>query len=220
MSIMEINKTFIFSITTRCEEDIHTQLPINCVKSIREFYPDSEIVIVDSNSPNRNHIPILIEMGCIISDFNNINYEAGSIWDTFNKFNRDIYIFLQDSMVLLGNIDEFINKELTVIGGIIPNWEGCNMTHVDWVRNNIVKSDYSFLENGFNILQYNSMIVSREILDKFKSKNLDKILPINKTGSCGMERIFGIALLLDGHTINENIKLPENLIQKTWINRQ
>jgi hypothetical protein len=215
-----INKSLIFSISTRCENELHTQLPINCVKSILNFYPDAEIVIVDSCSPNKTHIPVLKDLGCIISDLDNVNYEAGAMWDTFSKFDRDYYIFLQDSMVLLGNIDEFINNEVTSVGNLIPNWEGCEPFHIEWVRDNINKSEYYFLETGFNILQYNSMIVSKNILNKFKSKNLDKILPINKIGSCGMERIFGISLQLEGYPINENSLLPKHLIQKTWTHRQ
>jgi len=217
---MKTNKDFIFSISTRCETDAHTQLSINCVKNIRNFYPDSEIFIVDSNSPIKNHIEPLKEMGCVISDLENINYESGAMWDTYNKFEKDSYIFLQDSILLLNNIDEYIKKDVSIFGRIYSNWAGCGQEHIDWINQNLLNSNYSIPEQGFNLVEWNSFIVSREILNKFKQKNLDKIKPTNKVGSCGMERILGIALNSEGYIINDEIRIPENFYQKTHIYRQ
>ena len=216
------NNNFIFSICTRCENETHIQIPINCVTSIRKFYPDSEIYIVDSNSPIKSHIPILKEMGCMISDLENTNYESGAMWDTYNKIEKDKYILLQDSHILLGNIDEFINKDVSILGEVIYNWDGCSQENIDWIVSNILNSDYRLenLTDGFKLVQYNSFIVSRDILSKFKNKNLDKILPINKIGSCGMERILGIALTLEGHPIHQGMQVSRNLIEKILMNRQ
>lgn len=213
---------FIFSISTACQNEDHCEIPINCVKSIRNFYPNSEIYIVDSNSSEKSHIPILKKMGCIISDLNNLNYEAGAMWDTFDKIKRDKYIFLQDSILLLGNIDEFINKDVAIFGNMYSNWYGCSQVHIDWIVSNILNSDYRLenLTNGFNLVQYNSFIISQEILNKFKNKNLHKILPINKIGSCGMERILGIALTLEGYPIHQEMQVHRHLLQKTLIYRQ
>jgi hypothetical protein len=212
-------KNIIFSISTRCENESHTSLALNCVKSIKKYYPDSEIVVVDSNSPDKSHIDKLKEYDCIISDLKNVNYEAGAIWDTYNKFNKKTYVFLQDSMVLLGNIDEFLVKDYVVLGNIYSNWFGCDDRTIKWIKENVSKTKYQTAPENFNMVQYNSMIISRDILDKFKSKNLDKILPIDKVGSSGMERIFGIALTLEGHPISKETQLPQNLINKTWIRR-
>jgi hypothetical protein len=219
---VETNNDFVFSISTRCENDSHTQIPINCVRSIRNHYPNSDIFIVDSNSPVKTHINDLKEMGCIISELENLNYESGAMWETYNKIKKDKYIFLQDSILLLGNIDEFIKKDVAIFGNLISNWEGCGQEHIEWIHQNILNSDYRLenLSNGFNLVQYNSFIVSRNILNKFKDKNLDKILPLNKIGSCGMERILGIALSLEGYPINEEIQVHRNLIQKTLTYRQ
>jgi hypothetical protein len=213
-------KSFVFSISTRCEDENHCQIPINCVKSIRTFYPDADIFVVDSNSPIKNHIEPLKEMGCLISDLKNINYESGAMWDTYNKIEKDSYVFLQDSILLLGNIDDYINEELSIFGRIYPNWIYCGQHHIDWVNENMLKTDYPPIKEDFNIVEWNSFIVSRKILNKFKDKNLDKILPTNKIGSCGMERILGIALNFEGYTISEDIRIPENLYKKTFTYRQ
>jgi hypothetical protein len=219
---METKNDIIFSISTKCENEKHCQIPINCVESIRKFYPESDIYIVDSNSPIKSHISILEKMGCQISELNNLNYEAGAMWDTFTKIDKKKYIFLQDSTLLLGNIDEFIAKDMAVFGNIISNWDGCGQHHINWIKENILKSDYRLedLKNGFKLVQYNCFIVSKEILIKFKNKNLDKIQPINKVGSCGMERILGIALTLEGYPIHNEIKVPNNLFLKKLTYRQ
>jgi hypothetical protein len=215
-----MNKSFIFSISTRCETETHCTLPIDCVKNIQTHYPDCEIVIVDSNSPSNSHLNTLNNMGCTISDLINVNYEAGAIWDTFSKYDRDYYIFLQDSMLLLGNIDFCFEKEVTMVGDIHHSWSGCENQHIDWIKENISLSNYGLFDENFYILQYNSMIVSKNLMLKFKSNNLDKILPINKIGSCGTERTFGIALSYEGFPADASIQLPQHLIKKTWMNRQ
>lgn len=217
-----LNNNFIFSVSTRCENESHCEIPINCVLSIRKFYPDSEIYIVDSDSPILSHISTLKDMGCQISDLKNINYESGAMWDTFKNKEKDKYIFLQDSISLLGNIDDFISKDVSVFGNIYSEWYGCGIEHIEWIKNNITNSDYRLedIVNGFNIVQYNSFIVSKEILKKFKNKKLDKIQPTNKIGSCGMERILGIALTLEGYHINHEIQISSHLVNKKLTYRQ
>lgn len=220
MSEHPSDKKFIFSICTRCENDSQTKLPIDCVKHIKFFYPHADIAVVDSDSPVQSHISKLKEMGCFISDIKNNNYEAGAIWDTYSKYDRDAYVFLQDSMLLLGTIDKYLYNDITVIGDMSHNWSYCNEHHINWARENITKSNYTFMEEGFRLVQYNSMIISKKLMSKFKSKNLDKVLPNSKIGSCSMERIFGIALTLEGYEINEKIHLPKYLIQKLSVQRQ
>ena len=210
----------VFSISTRCETKSHCQLPIACVLSIKNIYPDSKIVIVDSNSPEKSHIPELINLGCEISDLENINYETGAMWDTFEKVKKQRYVFLQDSMLLLGNIDPFLQKEFTSLGDIHYNWYGAGDRHIDWVRNNIKLSDYLFMETGFSILQYNSMIISDSLLEKMKLKKLNKVLPVNKVGSCGMERLLGMVLSQEGFPISDSNQLPQTLIKKICMDRQ
>jgi hypothetical protein len=213
------NPNYIFGISTRCENEEQSNLPITCVKSIREFYPDADIFIVDSDSPVNYHIEPLLELGCIISNKKNHNYEAGMIWETYLKFNRDVYIFMQDSMILKGNIDEYFTKDVTVIGEIYAGSYGNGEPVQNWIVENIEKTEYDLIDN-YNMVQYNSMIIQKNVMDKLKTKKLDTALPTNKYGSCGMERLFGIALTHEGYHISESIQLRQNLIHKSWINRQ
>ena len=212
----------VFSICSRCETIDHINSLYNCVNSIRKFYNDADIVIVDSNSPNKNHLDTLRNDNCFISDICNTNYEAGAIWDTFKNYNKNTYIFLQDSMILLENIDEYLNSDITILGGIYRNWEsaGIDSEFANWSRQNMTYSDYKHLDSGFTIVQYNSMIISKSLLQKLKDNKLDLVLPTNKIGSCATERTFGIALAQEGYTDLAKCQLPQNLIYKQWLNRQ
>jgi hypothetical protein len=210
----------VFSICTRSETKEHSKLPIECVKSIKAIYPEAEIFIVDSNSLYREHFSKLIELGCTISDLENLNYEAGAIWETFRKVDKSKYVFMQDSMVLLENIDEYLEKKFVTFGGIHANWILTTDQIYNWGKEKIQLSDYSFMDDGFNILQYSSMIISRDLLSKMKAKNFDKVLPTNKIGSYAMERLFGIVLKQEGIEISCENELPHTRIKKIWMDRQ
>jgi hypothetical protein len=212
----------IFSICSRCENIEHVNALYRCVNSIRKFYTDAEIVIVDSNSPSREHLIDLQTNNCFISELRNINYEAGAIWDTFKSYDKEIYVFLQDSMELLENIDDYLHSEIVVLGGIYRDWESAGVISEfsDWSRQNIINSDYIHLDSGFTIVQFNSMIINKQLLQKLKDKKLDLVLPTNKVSSCSMERVFGIALAQEGYEDLAKHQLPQNLIHKQWMNRQ
>ena len=212
----------IFSICSRCENANHVAALYKCVDSIRKFYSEVDIAIVDSNSPSRDHLTELQSKNCFISELRNTNYEAGAIWDTFKLHDKEIYVFMQDSMELLSNIDDFLNSDIVILGGIYRDWEAAGVVSEfsDWSRQNIINSEYNHLDGGFTIVQFNSMIISKSLLQKLKDKKLDLVLPTNKVSSCSMERILGIALAQEGYPDLAKYQLPQNLIYKQWMNRQ
>lgn len=72
------------------------------------------------------------------------------------------------------------------------------------------------------------MAINRVVLDKLHNAGLSSILPMNKSQQMTMERIFGIALGLEGYDISENSllgntyseKVQREFLVKIYLNRK
>jgi hypothetical protein len=214
------NDSILFSIVSKCTEEIHQKSIISSVKSIRKYYPKSEIVIIDSNSTLKNHFKILKLYKCVVEDIENINYEFGAMWYVYEKYLRECYFFMQDSMILKSPIDQYLDQEICVIN-FLDGWENSQEEHKNWAKTVLKDTDYSYVEENFKMVQYQSFIIKRHVLDKLKDKKLNLIKPIIKSHSEAIERIIGIALTEDGYFNNpKNLNTLEDVVEKTWYNRQ
>jgi hypothetical protein len=214
------NKEILFSIVSKCTEEIHQKSIISSVRSIRKYYPKAEIVVVDSDSQLKSHFRILKLYGCTIEDIGNTNYEFGAMWYVYEKYPRECYFFLQDSMILKTPIDQYLDQEICVIN-FFDGWENSKEEHKNWAKEVLKDTDYSYVEEDFKMVQYQSFIIKRYILDKLKDKKLNLIKPIIKNHSEAMERIIGIALTEDGYFNNpKNLNTLEDVVEKVWYNRQ
>ena len=85
---------------------------ISSVEKIKKFHPNSQIIIVDANSPNKDYIDLVKAMdnSIIIEDIKNNNYEPGGIVYAFKKYKNffDSFFFLQDSVLINNKIDEIL----------------------------------------------------------------------------------------------------------------
>jgi len=207
----------IFSITCRCINSVNKQDIIKCVKSIKTFHPDTRIVVVDSDSPDKSYFSEVEALGVIIADIKNKNYETGGIWHTFNNYTDDVYVFLQDSMVLNKSLSEYMGSDLRIIN-FYEGWKDGKPEEKAWSRQQMENTEYEYQESNFKMLQYNSFLASRNTLIKLQAKKLDRILPTEKAHAQAMERIFGMALSQEG--LMENALLPANTITKIWRQRK
>ena len=83
------------------------------IESIKKFQPDEKIVVVDSDSENKEYFKD-IKNECIIEDIKNVNYLEGALWYCYEKYkNEDFFYLLQDSMILKRNIEELKKNEIT-----------------------------------------------------------------------------------------------------------
>lgn len=209
----------IFSIVCRCEKEINKQDIINVVKSIRHFHPIELIVIIDSNSPDKSYFDDLKDVFNLkIEDIGNDGYETGAMWYVYEKYVSDTYFFMQDSMELKKSLNEYMSDDVRVINTYV-DWKAGKPEEKEFAKLNMLKSDYEYKENNFAMLQFNSLLVKRHVLDKLKQKNFHKIIPYDKVGSCAMERILGMALTDDGHDLKNKLFKP-GTIEKIWRNRQ
>jgi hypothetical protein len=97
----------------------------------------------------------------------------------------------------------------------------------EWVKKEIQKTSY-WIPDFFPALFGPMMCVKKSILDKFYAHGLSSILPKNKNQQMAMERIFGIAFLLEGYNIKANslqgdyysAKLDSSRLDKKILQRQ
>ena len=211
----------IFSIVTKCDSRDDLKFFAECFDSIRQFYPDDEIVIVDSDSKLTLHYEHFRSLKNVhVLEIKNKNYETGAIWSVYEKFDRDTYIFMQDSMRIVSSLDTFFGNEIVYFSDYYGWHDPTDVEHL-WAQEKMKLCDYGYIKKDYDykMLQFNSMICKRTVLDKLKSKKLDLILPTNKNESQAMERVFGMALHHEGYDVDFK-NLTSEQIHKEFRKRQ
>ena len=210
------NIDLLFGFPCRCLDEGSKKSIIKVVKSIRNHHPLAPIVLVDSNSTDKSYFDEVKKFGNVfIEDVNNSGYEAGAVWHIYENYIADVYVFLQDTLELRRSLTEFSSQRL----GVFVSHEGSGWLYADqrdmqFARTELLKTEYHHDYDDFRIVQYNAFLAGREIMDKFKDKHLDKVIPWDKFGSSAMERIWGIALAQEGYEI-EKYLLPDYTVYKT-----
>jgi hypothetical protein len=222
----------IFSIVSKCESDIHKTDLFCCIDSIQKFHPNDKIVVVDSCSSDKSHFSDLEMKNVIVCDISNKNYEAGGMWYVYENFHDEKYVFLQDSMYLTDSIEKYEILDFKPIN-FCNDWEHTKPVHRIWVREKLKTTKYKYLDDGFKMIQFNSFLISRNVLDILHQNGISNILPTNKSESEAMERLLGIVFTHENLTNvnpfytnsdcvspNTNIELIKTEIVKKWRNRK
>lgn len=95
-----INKSYIMNKTNLCV--ICTKNPnevlLNTINGIKRFYPEFDIVVVDSDSTNMEGFKAL-PSDVTVEFIKNKNWELGAWTYAYNKYNNyKVYMFLQDGL--------------------------------------------------------------------------------------------------------------------------
>ena len=168
-----------------------------CVEGIHNNYPDSDIIIVDSNSENTDYINELqAQYGYKIkSIMNNSAYEWGAYIKAHAQFKHkyDIIFCIQDSLIIKSQIplNGLDNKTVLVFENISNDFgtdSGCQNF-----------CDFAALEGysgmgGPLMCVWNSFIVTNDAINKMiDSKFFQSVKgPDTKAGSRFWERAWGI----------------------------
>jgi len=188
----------------------------DCVRSIKEVYGDSaEIIVIDSDSEDKSYFSVLRDLGVVVDDAVNHHYTSGAIWYAFEKYVRDSYCFLHDSMTVKEKIDDYAKSDITSIryfnsgrffreygGGLYPGEFGFDsVEQFKWVNEQFrLHTSYSIPER-FTGLYGSTSVCKRETLERLHKEGFSKVLPTNKHQDQGMERAWGIALTLGGYDL-------------------
>jgi hypothetical protein len=172
----------------------------NNISSLRRFYKDEKIVVIDSNSSDYSEYERIKQdfTNIDIHYIKNINYEYGAWKIGYDMYpNYDVYMCIQDSIIIKNYIN--LNTITDNDAFIFYNYSGF------FAHMNIKPLAKTLLENSN--LEYNDIIDKEFILATHSSfivtnnriKDIFLTLknpPTDKDGSCSYERIFGLYFIL------------------------
>ena len=104
----------MFVIPVKFQE--HCAYILDLIPQIRGFHPHEKIVVVDSDSENRDYMSAIEGPNVEILDVHNKNYQFGAYWTAFKKFpDEPYYFFLHDSMKVKAPLDYLKKQDLHLI---------------------------------------------------------------------------------------------------------
>lgn len=193
-----------------CKYSKEVPIIFNCLESIRRYHPEDDIFIVDSNSDDKSYFKkARDEYGATVLDVNNNNYLTGAIWHVYRNHKRDFYYCIHDSVELLDNLDNLKQNDVSPMM-YHKHWEWprdpkLNKRTSSWSKEQIeTKTNLSFKEHGFYILQGAILCCKRRVLSELAAHGFNNILPSNKYQEECTERLWGLALGEIGY--NEQIR--------------
>ena len=210
-----MRKTFIIP----CKFIASKPVIYDCVQSINNTYGNSaEIIVIDSDSSDKSYFPILRELGVIVDDAVNQHYISGAIWYAFEKYARDYYCIVHDSMVLKKTLDQYDQNDVTSIryfnsgrffrnagGGVnLGEFGFDNLEQFTWVEEQLFLHTSYSIPDRFTGLFGSALLCKRETLEKLHNKGFSKVLPCNKLQDQGMERAWGIVLTHEEYDIKKH----------------
>ena len=219
------NDKQLFVVPTK--EDVQI---FECVKAINKHHPDADILIVDSDSDNKNYMKTIGKnyKNIIVSKFKNKNYEFGAIVHSFlnYRYKYDIFFFIQDSIIVKEkiNLDQLDENSALVFYYCRNGWKAYNENQID-----IIHSQYPDFFNhpdyisatGHHNVQYNSFIIRSSTFGKCFDSEIFSLIgpPKNKHGSVHWERLWTSVLMSNGVTV-QVLENATRYIKKIHLNRQ
>jgi len=190
----------LFVIPTRIEQPSHVEVLQRAIDSIRKhFGPTTYILIVDSDSPCRDHVDIFKDdFYTTFADVHNKNYEAGAWLYAYNTYKARRYVFMHDSCEVMEDFSDVFDKELTIWNSH-ESWKYITHRQQEWVTNQLKFTPWKDIPEEFTMVQGSIFTVTRPVLDKLYTRGLEKILPNNKDEAMGFERLLGIVLTIEGY---------------------
>jgi hypothetical protein len=171
---------------------------VRLVQSIRDFHPNSKILVVDSDSTDKSYVEQLKVFGVTVADICNRNWMVGAYWYGYNTYpNEEFYYFLHDSMVLKGNIDYLREADLTTLMyfdrtiGNFNSWGNLITAH----------SKYFYVNSGLGC--YGPIFFCKNIvMYRMRQMRADIFLPRTKaeTGYC--EGAYGFFFESQGYDLS------------------
>ncbi len=107
---MNAKKIFVIA----CYYDGSNDSIFECVNSIQKYYKLPQIVVIDSNSPDKTYFKKLKDKKVIVYNAKNNNYDTGAYWYAFKRFKKvDFFYFIQDSVIFKKNLSKYEKHDLT-----------------------------------------------------------------------------------------------------------
>ncbi len=170
-----------------------------CVRRIRHHQPDAQILVVDSDSPDRSYFDdITARLRVPLADIHNRQYGLGAFAYAYRNFYADFYYLIYDSLHLNASLVEFEAVDLTTVRhwpSGAHRWgsfaDGSDLA--DWGKVQLDKIGVPYTED-YTGLMGPMWFSPRHVLDEMDALGFWDIDVPTKYELCGMERLTGIVL--------------------------
>jgi len=187
----------------------------NLVEDLEKYHPSDQVVIVDSDSPDKSYMDSVKHPNLEIHDIKNKFWHPGAWWyAALNTPECENYAFMHDSMRVKDNILEIFSKELTFLMTFDIN---TNESFSMWSKILCEKNNKNCK------LQYGCwgpiLFLNKNILKSFYDMGLHEFLPCNKaeTGYC--EGLYGTAAEMIGFCPKEISLYGNVLFEESQLGR-
>jgi len=188
---------------------------VDCVKSIHSHHPDERIVVVDSDSDEKEYFSELDSLDCVeILDVKNRYREFGALRESYRKYESESrYVLMHDTVILKRDIEEFISKDAACFM-YFPESTIHGSREYEYFKSVLSKTSYESHVSSY-LGAFGSMVsVSSSYIKNLESKGLlSTFSPGDKWESQMSERIVGICMLQDG------IDLSKSTIEGDFLSR-
>lgn len=213
---------FTIAICARIENNEHKMQLKRCIESIKthiNLNEKTQIVIVDSDSPDKSYIEEFRDGSNIFfENITNKNYEAGAWLHVYKNYLSKRYLFIQDSCWLVNRVDHLENVLVSVMY-THDSWEWATEYEIQWAKDSFTKTKWGKIPEPFTMIVGSMFYCQRIVFDDLYVNGTFNSLPINKSESQAYERYIGAALTAAGYQpyILETPRLP---LQKLYLRRQ
>ena len=187
---------------------------VDLVQQIREFHPTEQIVVVDSDSPDKSYFDKVRKCDVSVLDIKNKHYHVGAYWAAYKFFQDDYYWFLHDTVKVKANLDHYKEKYFTALGYF--GWS----TGGDVAGSHLERhTPYRVPHHGGNAICGPIFGASRTLMDILYRDGVHKILPTHtahtpnppKDGipNYAMEGMYGIIFESLGYHIPDYCMLGD-----------
>lgn len=192
-------------LITICAKDPTIELK-RTIDSALSMYTNADIIVIDSDSSDTSMYDLLesdkMYNKVSILYSKNINYELGAWKIAYKNYpNYSHYMFIQDSTLPIAKLSYDNLDDLTVYTW---PWQYGFKDHPELLTSGVAecltvgtKLEQEFLKYmdiEFNIAANNSFVANNKLTNNLLS--VFKTLPTCKLGSCSMERLLGLAVIL------------------------
>jgi len=195
-----------------------------CIESIRAHHVNDPIIICDSCSDDKSYFDCVWDENIQICDIQNRHYMDGVVWYAHENFPHVThYIFLQDSIELMGSLLPWIGDDFVGVRWFPSHYDDDRDRRMMSLMASLLEWD---VPNDMMGLFGPMMIIPRPILEKLYNMGMSKILPETKKESNSMERVWGYVLSRMGIDITEHsidgrfTGSSDGIVKKYYVERQ
>lgn len=194
-----------------CRFDPQNAVIFECVDRLHQHHPDAEVLVVDSDSPDRSYFDGLSDV--TIADIHNTQYGVGAFAHAYRNFDADFYYLIYDSLMVNAPLHQFEQEELTTIRhwrGGAHRWgfwpDGTDLAFWGAAQLERIGIPWNPGNDNYVGMMGPMWFCPRHVLEELDELGYWEINVPSKIELCGMERLTGIALQYLGYSPSHSLQ--------------